>query len=69
MSLDDGRCDRCGKETRVHIMSYFNEDDLCMACSEKEQAHPDYGTAKATEAEAVRHGDMNYPGIGKPGDL
>jgi len=27
-------CDRCGKETSVHILSMFNEQDICIDCKE-----------------------------------
>ena len=62
-------CDRChcslaGKSRR---MSRFNTDCLCPACTEEEQAHPDYRKAAEAEMNAVRHGDHNFPGIGWPG--
>jgi len=31
------RCDRCGGDLRVRIMSWFTEDILCMDCSAKEK--------------------------------
>jgi hypothetical protein len=69
MALDNGQCDRCGKATRVHIMSFFNTDDLCIECVKKEREHPMYATAQEVEREAVANGDYNYGGIGKPPDL
>ncbi len=48
-------------------MSRFNTDVLCPACIEEEKQHPDYEKAVAAELEAVRCGDMNFPGIGWPG--
>jgi len=50
-------------------MSYFNTDTLCLDCEAEEQVHPDYETAKAAEEEAVRAGNFNFRGIGKPPDL
>jgi hypothetical protein len=50
-------------------MSYFNTEDLCMECAEKERDHPKYEQAKRVEGEAVAGGDLNYGGIGKPADL
>lgn len=58
------QCDRCGKETRVRIMSVFNTDDICMECKEAEKKHPRYQYAREAEADAVRRGDYNFPGIG-----
>lgn len=62
-------CDRCLKETRVTIMSKFNLDIICGDCKEKERAHPRYKEADAAEVQAVRGGERNFPGIGKPNDL
>jgi hypothetical protein len=50
-------------------MSKFNNDIICMACKTKERAHPDYQKASDAEIRAVRQGDYNFPGIGKPADL
>ncbi len=63
------KCDRCGKEMTVHTMSYFNTDQICLECEEREISHPDYARAVETENEAVRRGEFNYPGIGLPVDL
>ncbi len=62
-------CDRCKDKTLGVTMSRFNTDMICRDCEEKEKAHPDYGEAVWMEAQAVKHGDMNFPGIGKPADL
>jgi len=62
-------CDRCGKETQATIMSTFNTEMICLECKAKERAHPDYERARAAEARAVRAGDYNFPGVGKPSDL
>lgn len=58
------KCDRCGKETRSHIMSRFNTQDICMECNEAETKHPRYREACEAEEAAVRRGDYNFPGIG-----
>jgi hypothetical protein len=47
----------------------FNTEVLCLDCKEREEQHPRYEEARRAEAEAVRRGDMNFPGIGKPEDL
>ena len=64
-------CQRCGanlSET-ASTMSFFNTDAICMNCAVKERAHPDYDRARQIELDAVRRGDFNFPGIGKPSDL
>jgi hypothetical protein len=63
------RCDRCGATTGFFSTSYFNTDTLCRDCLERERRHPDYERAKRVEEDAVRRGDYNFPGVGKPADL
>ena len=63
------RCMRCGKDTPVTIMSYFNTDILCMECDDKERAHPSFKEAQAEEERHVRAGDFNFKGSGRPKDL
>lgn len=62
-------CQRCGKQTSVTTMSYFNTDIICMDCDEKERQHPKFKEAQAREEAAVRAGNFNFPGVGKPFDL
>ncbi len=62
-------CDRCQVKTLSTIMSFFNQDVLCMDCKDKEKAHPRYAEAVKAEFEACNSGDYNFPGIGKPEDL
>ena len=62
-------CERCKKETISYTMSIFNTDQICPDCEEKERAHPQYQLARNAESCAVRRGDLNFPGIGKPEDL
>lgn len=59
-------CDRCGKETGITTMSYFNTDVICMECQELEEKHPAYERAKRVENEHVTSGDYNFAGIGLP---
>lgn len=63
------RCDRCYKETRISVVSYFNTDTICIDCRAKERAHPEYQKAVDAEVEAVKAGNLNYSGIGLPPDL
>lgn len=69
MYLAGSRCDRCYKETRVTIVSYFNTDTICVECKAKERAHPDYQKAVDAEVNAVKAGNLNFSGIGLPLDL
>jgi recombinational DNA repair protein (RecF pathway) len=63
------KCARCGKQTTMTSMSYFNTDVLCMECDEKERAHPKFKEAQAEEEKHVRAGNYNFKGVGKPADL
>jgi len=65
----DKKCDRCGKEMAAWTMSFFNTEECCLSCIEKEQKHPDFPKAKEAEREAIKAGDMNFPGIGLPEGL
>jgi len=40
-----------------------------MECEDKEKAHPLYQKAVEAESAAVRQGNYNFEGIGKPADL
>ena len=64
-------CERCGKSTKGEAvrMSFFNTEMCCLDCLEKERKHPDYQKAKEAELAALRRGERNFPGIGKPQDL
>jgi hypothetical protein len=50
-------------------MSRFNTQLCCVSCLLREQAHPRFPEALAAEEDAVRRGDMNFPGVGLPQDL
>ena len=63
------KCERCGQETISQSMSFFNTDMCCSDCLEKEKKHPKYQEARDAEEAAVRRGETNFPGIGKPADL
>lgn len=62
-------CDRCGKQLTVRITSMFNTDTICLDCKKREETHPAYERARQTEQDAVRRGDLNFPGFGLPPDL
>lgn len=65
----DGTCQRCRKETAISIMSKFNTQQICPECEKLEKGHASYKRASDAEMAAVRRGDYNFPGIGKPVDL
>ena len=62
-------CVRCGVKDAVTTVSYFNVDIICMDCDAKERQHPKFKEAQDKEIEAVRNGNLNFQGIGKPADL
>lgn len=62
-------CDRCKKPTAVHTLSWFNEQDICLSCGDKEEAHPKYQEAKLAENEAIENDVPDFCGIGLPDDL
>ncbi len=62
-------CERCGAPCVPLIMSRFNTEMICGSCETRERAHPAYAAAARAELEAVRRGERNFPGIGKPEDL
>jgi len=57
------KCDRCGKETNITIMSWLNTQIICMECSKNEKSHPRYKEAKEREHQEVLRGNYNYKGI------
>jgi hypothetical protein len=63
------KCVRCEVLTGVTIMSYFNEDIICMECDTKERAHPKFKEAQTEEERHVRAGNYNFKGVGRPKDL
>lgn len=62
-------CPRCGKPASTTTCSRFNTEMICIPCEVKETHHPDYQRAYKAEMAAVRAGNYNFPGIGKPADL
>ena len=65
-------CDRCHASLRggkAYTMSIFNTETICMGCCEKERAHPKFKAAREADDAAIRAGNFNFAGIGKPEDL
>lgn len=59
-------CQRCGKETNSHKMSWFNTQLICPKCQKEEEKLPEYQYAKEMERQQVLAGNYNYQGIGYP---
>ena len=66
---DLSNCVRCTVKPVSTTMSRFNTDIICGDCETKERAHPRYQEAADAELAAVKRGNYNYPGIGKPENL
>lgn len=62
-------CQRCGGPRNPWTMSLFNSQVICMRCKAVESKHPKYEHARDAEMDAVKMGDLNYPGIGLPPEL
>ena len=58
------KCERCGNDTPVTIMSMFNTQSICMECKEAEQQRPDYKEAEQADINAIKSGNYNFKGIG-----
>jgi len=57
-------CDRCGGDLKNgRIMSMFNTDCICMACSNKEKLDKDYKKAVEADHEQIKKGNYNFEGI------
>ena len=65
MSMRDQKCERCGQKTWATIMSMFNTQTICMECKQAEKKDPRYKAAAKAELQAVRRGNLNFPGIGR----
>lgn len=62
------KCARCQDEVILTVMSRFNLEIICLDCEDIEKKHPDYEYAKEKENEEVRKGNMNFRGVGWPGE-
>ena len=61
-------CERCNKEVKVVVGSYFDNSMICEACNKLEQKHTKYDEAKGAAEAASDRGSYSYPGIGLPTD-
>lgn len=58
-------CSRCGGSLDGgRIMSRFNEDCICMECSDKERDHKGYKAACDAEVAEIKKGNYNFKGVG-----
>ncbi len=57
-------CDRCGNATKIHTISMFNTQSICMDCRKSERARPDYRKACEADRFAIMNGNWNFEGIG-----
>lgn len=53
-------CQRCSRKTKQYRYSWYNDDRLCLVCSDAEKSRTDYAECKQKEAAAVRKGNFNY---------
>lgn len=57
-------CDRCGGSLKNgRIMSMFNTDCICIACSKSEKQDEDYERAVNADHEEIKKGNYNFKGI------
>jgi hypothetical protein len=59
-------CERCGEETTITTMSFFNTDIVCMECNDLEKQHPGFAAAHEADQEEVAKGNYNFKGVGLP---
>lgn len=57
------KCDKCGKDVIMTQVSYLSEQTLCSACMEEERKLPFYDFGRRIEAQHVKDGDYNFPGV------
>lgn len=58
------KCDRCHENTKSWKVSWFNLDNICPKCQERERKHPKFKEAHDRAIEEERKGNKNFEGIG-----
>jgi hypothetical protein len=48
------------KNVRAYRFSFYNEQRICLACSDKEAERSDWKLCREAEMEAVKRGDLNF---------
>lgn len=61
--LTKQNCDRCRATLTIRIMSWLNEDVICINCSQEETKHERYKEAKEAELNEIKKGNYNYKGL------
>lgn len=62
-------CQRCYQPAFATIMSMFNTQTICLDCSAKERQHPDFKAAREADEAAIKQGNYNFRGVGRPSGL
>lgn len=59
-------CPRCGEPDWElgHSLSYFNTEDVCLACKAEEHLAPGFDAAYSAETVAVMEKNYNFQGVG-----
>jgi len=58
------QCECCGGSLEGgRIMSRFNENCICIDCSDKEKQDPEYHRAVDADIAEIRKGNYNYKGL------
>ena len=53
-------CERCGRQTNSYRYSWYNEQAICLPCSDHERQRADYAQCRKAELNAVKRGDLNF---------
>ena len=54
------KCQRCQAEANPYVYSWYNDQRICLNCSEAEKKRSDYEECRKAEADAVKRGDLNF---------
>ena len=54
------QCDRCSKEMTEHTVSWYNTQEICFSCRDKEESRSDYASCREAERQAILRGDFNF---------
>ena len=59
-------CKRCGAELDASHASWFNAEDICTLCAERERSDPAISEARNETFKAALAGNTKFTGIGLP---
>ena len=57
-------CPRCHGDLGCWSGSYFTTQIICCQCKTEELQLPGFAAAQQAETDAVRGGNLNFPGVG-----